>query len=72
MGAFAQFNNEEADKFFEISKNLEIYTNVLKELNTFYVDPINPGKMTKTGLDAMLNELDPYTNFITEAEAEEF
>ncbi|WP_222166047.1 S41 family peptidase [Edaphocola aurantiacus] len=72
MGAFAQFNNDEADKFFEISKNLEIYTNVLKELNTFYVDPINPGKMTKTGLDAMLNELDPYTNFITEAEAEEF
>lgn len=72
IGAFAQFNNNEADKFFEISKNLEIYTNVLKELNTFYVDPINPGKMTKTGLDAMLNELDPYTNFITEAEAEEF
>jgi carboxyl-terminal processing protease len=69
---FAQFNNNEADKFFEISKNLEIYTNVLKELNTFYVDPINPGKMTKTGLDAMLNELDPYTNFITEAEAEQF
>ncbi|HLU18063.1 MAG TPA: S41 family peptidase [Edaphocola sp.] len=68
----AQFNNAEADKFFEISKNLEIYTNVLKELNTFYVDPINPGKMTKTGLDAMLNELDPYTNFITEAQAEQF
>lgn len=72
FGSFAQFNNGEADKFFEISKNLEIYTNILKELNTFYVDPINPGKMTKTGLDAMLNELDPYTNFITEAEAEEF
>lgn len=70
--SYAQFNNNEADKFFEISKNLEIYTNVLKELNTFYVDPINPGKMTKTGLDAMLNELDPYTNFITEAEAEQF
>lgn len=69
---FTQFNNADADKFFEISKNLEIYTNVLKELNTFYVDPINPGKMTKTGLDAMLNELDPYTNFITEAEAEQF
>lgn len=70
--SYAQFNEAEADKFFEISKNLEIYTNVLKELNTFYVDPINPGKMTKTGLDAMLNELDPYTNFITEAEAEQF
>ncbi|HRP90771.1 MAG TPA: S41 family peptidase [Edaphocola sp.] len=69
---FSQFNNNDADKFFEISKNLEIYTNVLKELNTFYVDPINPGKMTKTGLDAMLNELDPYTNFISEAQAQQF
>ncbi|HTO17348.1 MAG TPA: S41 family peptidase [Edaphocola sp.] len=69
---FSQFNNGDTDKFFEISKNLEIYTNVLKELNTFYVDPINPGKMTKTGLDAMLNELDPYTNFISEAQAQQF
>ena len=68
----AQFNSSETDKFFEISKNLEIYTNILKELNTFYVDPINPGKMSKTGIDAMLNELDPYTNYITESQKEDY
>jgi carboxyl-terminal processing protease len=60
------------DKYFEISKNLEIFSNVFKELNQFYVDPIEPGKMVKTGVDAMLNDLDPYTNLITEADAEDY
>jgi carboxyl-terminal processing protease len=63
---------EQADRYFEISKNLEIYSNVFKELNQFYVDPIEPGRMVKTGVDAMLNELDPYTNLITEAEMEDY
>jgi carboxyl-terminal processing protease len=61
-----------ADPYFEISKNLDIYTNLFKELNSFYVDPIEPGKLVKTGVDAMLQELDPYTNFITEADIEEY
>ncbi|MFT4062925.1 MAG: S41 family peptidase [Edaphocola sp.] len=69
--SFAQ-TDDQADKYFEISKNLEIYSNVFKELNKLYVDPIQPGKMVKTSVDAMLNELDPYTNLITEAEAEEY
>lgn len=64
--------NEATDKYFEISKNLEIYTNLFKELNIYYVDPIEPGLMTKTGIDAMLKGLDPYTNFISEAEIEDF
>ncbi|WP_118972060.1 S41 family peptidase [Taibaiella koreensis] len=70
LNAAAQDN--ETDKYFEISKNLEIYSNVFKELNQYYVDPIEPGKMVKTGVDAMLNDLDPYTNLITEAEAEDY
>jgi len=63
---------DQTDKYFEISKNLEIYSNIFKELNQYYVDPIEPGKMVKTGVDAMLNDLDPYTNLITEADAEDY
>ncbi len=60
------------NSYFEISKNLDIFASIFKELNTYYVDPIEPGKLVKTGVDAMLNELDPYTNFITEADIEEY
>lgn len=69
--AIAQ-TDDATDKYFEISKNLEIFSNLFKELNTYYVDPIQPGKMVKTGIDAMLSNLDPYTNFITEADIEDF
>ncbi|WP_276133244.1 S41 family peptidase [Polluticoccus soli] len=60
------------DSYFEISKNLDIFTTIFKELNTFYVDPIEPGKLVKTGIDAMLEDLDPYTNYITESDIEEY
>lgn len=60
------------DPYFEISKNLDIYSNLFKELNTYYVDPIEPGKLMKTGIDAMLEDLDPYTNYITESDIEEY
>lgn len=60
------------DPYFEISKNLDIYTNLFKELNTYYVDPIEPGKLVKTGVDAMLDDLDPYTNYITESDVEDY
>lgn len=57
---------------FEISKNLDILTTVYKELNNNYVDEINYGDLMKTGIDAMLEELDPYTVFISEAEIEDY
>lgn len=57
-------------KFFEISKNIEIYTNLYKEINTAYVDDLDPGALMRTGIDAMLESLDPYTNYISEAEIE--
>ena len=60
------------DSFFEISKNLDIFTTLFRELNSYYVDPIEPGKMVKTGVDAMLHDLDPYTNYITESDMEDF
>ncbi len=57
---------------FEIMKNLDIYSNLIKELNQDYVDQINPGSLTETGIDAMLESLDPYTNFIPESEVEDY
>ncbi len=59
-------------KYFEISKNIEIFTNLYKEINTYYVDDIDPAKLMRTGVDAMLESLDPYTNFISESEIEGF
>ena len=58
--------------YFEISKNLEIFNNVFKELNTFYVDETEPGNLMEKAIDSMLKELDPYTQFIPESEIEDF
>lgn len=60
------------DRYFEILKNMEIYSNVYKELNANYVDDIDPGEMMKIGIDAMTNSLDPYTNYISEARVENY
>jgi carboxyl-terminal processing protease len=57
---------------FEISKNLEIYATLFRELNKNYVDDISPGELMKTGIDAMLESLDPYTVYISEAEVEDY
>lgn len=59
-------------KYFEITKNIEIFTNLYKEINTFYVDEIDPARLMRTGIDAMLGSLDPYTNYISESEMEGF
>lgn len=56
---------------FEIVKNLDIFASTIRELNKNYVDPINPGELTKKAIDAMLYSLDPYTNFITESDIED-
>lgn len=57
-------------KYFDISKNLEIFANAYKEINHSYVDELDPGKVMRTGLDAMLEGLDPYTNYISETDIE--
>ncbi len=46
--------NSERDNYFEISKNLDIFVNLYKQLNIYYVDETNPGELMKTGIDAML------------------
>lgn len=58
------------DNYFEISKNLDIFATLYKEVNTYYVDDIQPAKFMRTGIDAMLSSLDPYTNYISEADIE--
>ena len=60
------------NRYFEITKNIELFTNIYKELNYYYVDDIEPGKLMKTGIDAMLNTLDPYTNYFSEAQVETY
>ena len=58
--------------FFEISKNLDVFTSLFKELNIYYVDETKPGDLMKTGIDAMLESLDPYTNYYPESDIEDY
>jgi len=51
---------------FEIVKNLEIFSNVYRELNANYADDIDPGQIMKVGIDAMLKTCDPFTNYFSE------
>ena len=60
------------DDLFQISKNLDVFASAYKEVNINYVDDINSAKMIKTGLDAMLDGLDPYTEFVPESEIEDY
>ena len=57
---------------FRIAKNLDIFFSLFRELNTFYVDTIDPDKLIKAGIDNMLKTLDPYTVYFPESEADEF
>ena len=56
--------------FFEIAKQIEIFTTLFKELNMSYVDETNPGDLMDTAIKNMLKDLDPYTNFLNEQDVE--
>jgi carboxyl-terminal processing protease len=58
--------------YFEIAKHLDIFATLVKEVNTHYVDQVDASKLVRTGIDAMLKSLDPYTNFISESEIEDY
>jgi carboxyl-terminal processing protease len=68
----SMFAFKAADNYFEISKNLEIMASVVKEVNTYYVDDVEPAKLVRTGIDAMLASLDPYTDYYSESEIEDY
>lgn len=57
---------------FEVSKNLDIFNNLYRVLNESYVDETKPGQLMKTAIDGMLGSLDPYTNYITENDIEDY
>lgn len=56
--------------FFEISKQIEIFTTLYKEINMNYVDDTNPAELMDTAIKHMLNDLDPYTQFYNEQDVE--
>jgi carboxyl-terminal processing protease len=61
----------ENDKYFEIAKNLDIFAAVFRNLNTYYVDSIEPARLMGTGIDAMVESLDPYTTYYPENNLDE-
>ncbi|MDX2001507.1 MAG: S41 family peptidase [Chitinophagales bacterium] len=63
---------QQESSYFEISKNLDIFATLFKELNTYYVDEVQPSELMRKGIDGMLESLDPYTNYISEAEIEDY
>jgi carboxyl-terminal processing protease len=66
------FISDLSDDYLEISKNLDIFGHLYREVNTLYVDDTDPGELMRTGIDAMLSSLDPYTTFYGEEDLEDF
>lgn len=60
------------EDLFQVSKNLDIFASLYKEISINYVDETNPSDLMKTGIDAMLDGLDPYTEYIPESEIEDY
>ena len=61
-----------AERYFEIAKSIDIFASLFKEVNKLYVDDISPTKIAHNGIDQMLNSLDPYTNYISEDQVEDY
>jgi len=72
VGVSTGFLANQETRDFRIAKNLDIFFSLFRELNTFYVDEIDPDKLIKAGIDNMLKTLDPYTVYFPESEAEDF
>lgn len=60
------------DRYFEIAKNMEIFSEVYKELNNTYVDDVDPNKLMTDGIVKMLDGLDPFTNYFTGSDLDEY
>ena len=69
---FSLLTSSYAGSFFEISKNLDIFITLFKELNLYYVDETQPGNLVEKGIDGMLKSLDPYTTYIPETAIEDY
>lgn len=71
LGAFLAFRAP-GERYFEIAKSLDIFATLFKEVNAYYVDDVNPKKLVETGINEMLDQLDPYTDYIPEEDLEAF
>ena len=65
------FTGSQGDIYFEISKNLDLFGKVYKEISFNYVEEINPEQFMRAGIEGMLSSLDPYTIFIDEKKKED-
>lgn len=59
-----------ADYYFEISKNLDVFSSVYKDANNYFVDEVEPSKLMRTCIDGMLKTLDPFTNYFSGSQIE--
>lgn len=60
------------NKYFDIARNLDIFTTLFKEVNAYYVDEVDPEPLINEGINSMLSSLDPYTNFIPEEDVDSY
>jgi len=72
LGIASVFAFNFSQDYFEVSKNLDVFNTLYRELNIAYVDETKPGLLMKTGIEAMLASLDPYTNYYTENDIEDY
>lgn len=63
---------EYQQRYFDINKNIDIYSSILRELDMFYVDSLDINKTVKTGIDNMLKSLDPYTEYFNTEKVKDF
>lgn len=66
LSALAQSSDKKTDHNFEVSKNLDIFNSMYRELDMLYVDTLDSKKLITIGIDAMLESLDPYTEYYAE------
>lgn len=59
-----------SDQYFRISKNIDVFAALFKEVNTYYVDDVEPSKLMRACIDGMLKTLDPFTNYFSESQIE--
>ena len=60
------------DNYFEISKNIDIFATLFRELNIYYVDETHPEELVQHAIDSMLASLDPYTQYIPESDMDDY
>lgn len=70
--SFAGFSWSFKEDLFQVSKNLDIFASLYKEININYVEETNPSTLMRTSIDAMLENLDPYTEYVPESEVEDY